>query len=386
MNAYADHVISLLPPLWEQAGDEYLLKQTILGILSALITAMKAECSRFQALIVPLIESSVRPDSTTREYLLEDALELWSSLITQTKEPTPSQITDLLPHLLPIYEIGSEVLVKGLEITEQYILLRPEAVLKAAPQIATAFTTLLSGNLRTKVMGKVVRVIEVLLQMAQELGGASGVQAVTGILIETKFLHQVLAGIKSANDAHQTTGPNRTHTDIEGITETDYLALLARILWSSPPIFAEAVVAVTGTADSLDWILKEWWSHCQDVGNTERLKLMCLALGKLFELDDASRFFNWLQEYITSFTEVVLQCRELDEDDNGTAKDCLVYDDIDSLKYEGMPEAPEDERRRKVSRDALARRRSKLTCSSSFSVTLCTAPTSWSSSATACRR
>ena len=341
-------MISLLPPLWEQAGEEYLLKQTILGILSALITAMKAQSSRFQPLIVPLIESSVRPNSTTREYLLEDALELWSSLITQTEEPAPSQITDLLPMLFPTYEVGSEVLVKGLEITEQYVLLNPEAVLKAAPQIATAFTTLLNGNLRKRVMGKVVRVIEVLLQMAQELGGASGVQAVTGILIEARFLHQVLAGVKSAHDAHQTTGPNRIHSDIEGIIETDYLALLARILWASPSVFLDAVTVATGTADSLDWILKEWWSHCLDVGNTDRLKLMCLALGKLFELADAARFLPWLQEYITAFTDVVLQCREIDEDDNGTAKDCMVYDDIDSLKYEGMPEAPEDERRRKV--------------------------------------
>ena len=257
----------------------------------------------------------------------------------------------MIPLLLSIYELGSEVLVKGLEITEQYILLAPEAVLKGASQMISALTSLLGGNLRREVSGRIVRLSEVLLQMAQELGGASGVQMVTGILVETQFLARVLTGIKSAHDAHQTTGPYRARTDVEGLTETDYLAVLARILWSSPQTFVEAMlVAAAAPFDTtMAWLPTEWFSHFQEIGNTERKKLMTLALTKLFELELGKPILDRLQDYLATWTDVVMECMEYEEDGSGEGKDCLVYTDIDSLKWEGVPEAPEDERRRKVS-------------------------------------
>ena len=348
MNPYAEQIVSLLPPLWEQAGEEYLMKQTILGILSALITSMKDESRRFHSLILPLIESSVRPESETRIYLLEDAMELWSTIIAQTPEPS-ADILNLLPNVFPMFDTGSDSLRKALEITEQYILLAPQAMLEASSQLCDVFSSLLAGNLRREANGIITHLVELLIQMADQMGGAAAVQRVAEILVETKFLQQVLSGLKSAYESHQTTGPNRIHAEVDGIVETDYFAVLARILVSSPGTFVDALAAATGSFDaSVDWLLTEWFSHHENVGSPDQKKLMCLALTKLLELGAQARILLRLQEFMTVWTDVTAECIEYLEE-GGEGKDSLVYNDPESLRPVGVPEAPEDVRRRNVS-------------------------------------
>lgn len=63
ISPFSDQIISLLPPLWESSGEEHLMKQAILTLLSSLIRAMKQESVRYHSLIIPLIQSSVEPGS-----------------------------------------------------------------------------------------------------------------------------------------------------------------------------------------------------------------------------------------------------------------------------------------------------------------------------------
>lgn len=348
MNPYADQVVSLLPPLWEQAGDEYLMKQTVLGILSALITSMKDESRRFHNLILPLIESSIRPESETRAYLLEDAMELWSAIIAQTPEPSP-EILNLLQYLFPMFDAGSDSFRKVLDITEQYILLAPQAMLEVSSRLCGIFSNLLTGNLRREANGIITHLIELLIQMAGQIGGTTAVQRVVEILAETKVLDQVLSGLKSAYDSHQSTGPNRIYTEVDGVVETAYFAVLARILVSSPRTFVDALAASMGPFDvSIDWLLTEWFSHHENIGNPDKKKLMCLALTNLLELGVQEKILNRMQDFMTVWTDVITECMEyLEEDSEG--KDSLVYNDPESLRPQGMPEASEDMRRRNVS-------------------------------------
>lgn len=58
--------MSLLPPLWEQSGDEFLMKQAILSLLSSIIHSMKQESVRYHPIIIPLIQNSVEPGSVRK--------------------------------------------------------------------------------------------------------------------------------------------------------------------------------------------------------------------------------------------------------------------------------------------------------------------------------
>jgi hypothetical protein len=55
--------VSLLPTLWEQSGNEHLLKQAILTVLTKVIEAMKENSRQYHSLVVPLIMHAVEPGS-----------------------------------------------------------------------------------------------------------------------------------------------------------------------------------------------------------------------------------------------------------------------------------------------------------------------------------
>ena len=96
------------------------MKQAILTLLARLTNAMKAESRSFHVSFLPIIQSAIEPGSETQVYLLEDALDLWASIIAQTPsapEPTPPELLNLLPYLLPLFSMDNETLRKAIEIT-----------------------------------------------------------------------------------------------------------------------------------------------------------------------------------------------------------------------------------------------------------------------------
>lgn len=60
---FTDQILNLLPPLWEASGEEHLMKQAILTLLSAIMHSLKQESAKYHSLILPLIRSSVDPNS-----------------------------------------------------------------------------------------------------------------------------------------------------------------------------------------------------------------------------------------------------------------------------------------------------------------------------------
>ncbi|KAA6416335.1 MAG: importin 11 [Lasallia pustulata] len=350
ISPFADQIISLLPPLWSQAGEEYLMKQSILTILAALITSMKDESRRYHSLILPLIQSSIEPDSETQVYLLEDALDLWSAILVQTPTPASPSLLSLSQYLFPIFDLATETLPKALEITESYLLLAPSEILasETRTRFLIAFTSLL-GTFKREANGTITHLVEILVRAAESIGGPEAVGLLTTSLVSTGFLAKLLAGLRESFDAHQTTGPNRKHTTIDGVVETDYFSVLARIAFASPDILVQAVAAsVPQAADlpsTMDWLLTEWFSHFENIGEPKRKKLMCLALTNFLSLPatQLAWVLGRLQSLMTVWTDVVTELMEGMDDQDGA--DCLVYWDAEGLRGE-RPEAPEEERRR----------------------------------------
>ncbi|KAI4262276.1 MAG: hypothetical protein L6R42_002545 [Xanthoria sp. 1 TBL-2021] len=195
---FADQIISVLAPLWEQAGSEFLLKQSILGILSSLISAVKGESRKYHALLIPLIDSSVDIASETRVYMLEDALDLWVNILQQTPSNAVSNVISLVPHLFPMLEVGSDTLRKALEIAEIYVYLAP-AQLLASTVLLSPLTSLLQGSKR-EVTGLVLSIVELLMRSALEFRGVEAL---------TRFTLQLLEHIK--RQAHTERRPGLTY-------------------------------------------------------------------------------------------------------------------------------------------------------------------------------
>lgn len=65
VGVYANRIVSILPPLWEQTGEEHLFKQSILAIFTKLVTAMKEKSVDYHHMVIPLIKFSVEPGSVS---------------------------------------------------------------------------------------------------------------------------------------------------------------------------------------------------------------------------------------------------------------------------------------------------------------------------------
>jgi hypothetical protein len=295
------------------------MKQAILTLLTTLTHSMKAESKPYHLSFLPIIQSALEPNSEVQVYLLEDSLELWSCILAQTPsapEPIPRELLSLVQYLLPLYALGSESLRKALEITESYLLLHPNSILddNFRPAMISSLSDLVSSRLRTDQSGPLTELMQTVIRAAEGLGGEGAVSVLVGDLISSSYLPKLLHGLHGAWQHHDvsstTLRPDYPRHAVEGIIETDYLTILARICLASPTIFLEALKTATGDLEkTLVWLLEEWFSHIENVTEPPKKKLMCLALTGLLKLGQPW-ILGQLEGLMTMWTDVLTELLE----------------------------------------------------------------------------
>ncbi|KAF2731946.1 ARM repeat-containing protein [Polyplosphaeria fusca] len=352
---YANSIITLLPPLWEQSGDEHLMKQAILTMLARLTNAMKADSRSFHVSFLPIIQSAIEPGSETQIYLLEEALDLWASIIAQSPsapEPSSPDLLNLLPYLLPLYSQDNETLRKAIEITEAYLLLSPSSVLAddfRRPLLSSLAD--LVADVKANAQGTITHLMECIIRGAEGVGGEDAIKVVVADLISSGFLAKVMEGLHGAWSHHQSHGPYRELPSraVDGIVETDFFTILARIGLASPNMLLEAIQSVGGgdLKKQLDWLLEEWFGHIENVSESTSRKLMCLTLTRFLE-GNQEWMLAQLQNLMTAWTDVLGQLLEGCDD---PSSDFLYWpaEPFPSRRDTGRDhEAPEDVRKREL--------------------------------------
>lgn len=305
---------------------------------------MQEDSQRYHPDIIPLISNSVDIESEST-ILLEDSMDLWLAMLVYTPSPASEGIKSLAKHLFPLYDISSEALVKSLNITESYVFLMPQEFLVESPRLLAPFASIL-GNGKREITELINGIVELLIRSAESLGGLEAITHLTTNLISTEFLSTLVTGLQKAYSAHQTTGPNRARDSVDGIVETDYFSILARIALADPSLFVSALEAVIPTEPvetTIAWLLTEWFSHFDNIGYPEMKKLSCLGLTALLA-SNQTWILSRLQDLMTIWTDTITEL--VDPDNGGT--DCLVYRDEAALKGDNGPEAPDQARRRQL--------------------------------------
>ncbi|KAL4896681.1 armadillo-type protein [Aspergillus ambiguus] len=354
---FSDQILSLLPPLWESSGEEHLMKQAILTLLSSLINSLKQESVRYHPIILPLIQNSVEPGSETLIYLLEEALDLWAAILMQTPSPASPEILSLIPALFPIFEAATDSVPQALQIAESYIYLAPQEILsdRIRLPLLASFESLLHATTRQR-LGIVPRLVELMIRGAETVDGSENTYNVLArSLLDSSFLSSLLEGLYSAHEASQTTGPNRKQTSVYGVVETDYFSVLARLALAYPKIFLSAASAATGTSEEqvLTWILTEWFLHYDNIGSVSQKKLHALALTQLLTLNGPDSqpppyILSHLQSYLNTWTDIITELAEGTESDPSDPRggDYLIYWNAAETGRYDENEPPENERRR----------------------------------------
>ncbi|KAL2441760.1 Importin-11 [Exophiala dermatitidis] len=372
---YAGGIMAMLPPLWAESGEEHLMKQAILTMITAIVTSLGQKSLSYHNAILPIIHDSVQPESEAIVYLLEEALDLWTAILQQT--PTQQASPELLAlsqSLLPLLEMGSDLLRQTLEIVEFYTILSPVTVLAPTflgpllTSLKSLLSMLSSNRVRDASLGP--HVVENLIATIsiESYSALDPQQALTHVLestLSTGYLPALLGLLKEAYEYHQHPRPNVRPPDIIGPGETSLFTLLSRIALLSPDKLVQAVTATNVTSTltptatpksteptavpTIHWLLTEWMYQIDSIGDVLRKKLQVLALTNLLTATTPpfpQLMFEHLQSLLTIWTDVAVELREEAADES--EGDYLWHNKLGDVPE--WPDAtPEDGRKRAIS-------------------------------------
>ncbi|KAL2271024.1 hypothetical protein VTJ83DRAFT_395 [Remersonia thermophila] len=314
ISQFGDAIMTILPKVWESAAsEEYMIKQSVLAIMSALASSMRAESRRYHAAIAPLLREAMNPESPLHLHLIEESVDLWKAVLTQCEPPLGPDLAPMVRLALPLLEYDSEVANQCVEIVKDYILLAPQELLSDALRrpALDALSKALNAKSREQ-QQMAARCLELLIRHAEELGGVEGATVVAGDLVDLGVLRAILEGLRGNWEAAQTTGPNRKSPPLSTLKETDYFSLLARLALADPALLVRSLTAALGGSEAdmarlWPWLADQWFANFDCMADPTREKLSCLALTRLCELPSPAHelVLGRLQDYLSMWTSVV---------------------------------------------------------------------------------
>lgn len=361
---YAQGIMSILPTLWTESGEEHLMKQAILTMVTAIVISLGSRGIAYHESIYPLIHDSVQPDSEASVYLMEEALELWAALLSHTPSESPSpQILSLATSLLPLLELASEHLRQCFDILESYAVLSPVTVLDS--QILTPLlqsqTSMLPAlnSSRAKDASLSPHVLQTIIQTLSIPGnfdtqtGNAALQHLYTTMVQTKYLSSLLAILHEAYTYHQDPRPSKRPPEVIGIGETALFTLLSHLIIAEPSLFLSVLQTIQSSSsvedNVLSWLLIEWFSSYDSTPDTLRRKTQLLALFSLLAPSPSSApssLLELLQSLFSMATDTLTELAEGAAEEN--RGDYLYSPTSPGQMLQNWPESdsPEDVRKR----------------------------------------
>lgn len=172
VHSFLNEVVSLLSPLWDQAGDEFLMKQKIIGVLASLVDSMGVHSTLLLSVVLPIVKSALQPGTQSFLFLLEDALDLFYSIVSNIPAPPPPQIVALTVQLFPIFEMESQLIEKAVRIVDAMVVLSPAEMLsdQIRPNLLKAVASLYNQP-KAQIHDNATRILENVIRVADAIQG-----------------------------------------------------------------------------------------------------------------------------------------------------------------------------------------------------------------------
>ncbi|KAI1081940.1 putative importin 11 [Whalleya microplaca] len=346
VSRFGDFVMNSLPGIWESAGElNYMMKQAVLAIMQTLVNSMQTESAKYQPMILPLIAEATGGNAEMYLYLIDEALDLWVNVLSQTAPPLSPQLLSLAQTAIKYLTDQDEHARSYITIVGSYIVLAPETLLE--DQFRRPVLTALLASLGSRHRDHITvatKHTDTFIRLSHDLGGMPGLRLIVQDMVETGFLTKIFEDIHDAYEAHQTTGPKKRSSRVSNLVLTDYFAILSRIAVIDPTIFVEVLASLSPLDQIWSWLSAEWFSSMDSVADISRSKLNLLALTRLLELPEPMQklVLMKLQEYFSMWTSTMLQILD---DGHNPGNDLLV------LNYE--PEGSEWDTQQTVRERAL---------------------------------
>ncbi|KAG2013512.1 ran binding protein 11 [Coprinopsis cinerea AmutBmut pab1-1] len=257
-----------LPKIWTDAGDDWLLKGTLLTMVAKLVEAVREQSMALNGLTIPLIREALSDGVMT--HLDEDGLQLWLNTVrnaTSVTSPTggPS-LLELFPRALYLLATNLDLLGKVVGIVEGYFLLDGPALLQAsAGEIFQSFLTAFQSKAMSINMRDMLTSLEILVQLSPSALWGEPLHA-SGL-----FAHLLSTLIEGEAATHLLTA---------------ILFLFSRIVMADKRMFLQLMSATAGVLGReelklYDGLLDQWWGKFDNLSEPRHRKLVAMGISAL---------------------------------------------------------------------------------------------------------
>lgn len=305
---HASEILRRMPVLWQESGDEDMLKSAILVTLTKLVHAVKEKSNGTYHVTLPMIRMSLDKQSNKHVLLLEDALELWQAIMTHARSLT-YELTTLISVLSEYFETGSEGIMTVYAILESYVLLDPQQM---AESYSTPIFTAFNGAMRNashQLLTTIVSTMETII-------GHSSTEAYADALLRTQIICTIFQLI--------------LEDKLDAIKLVLLCDVLSRISLRDSSLFLQLVqgyvretaagqAPITHNATTVTSALMDaWFGLFDNMGDPRHRKLNAMALTTLLDSCNEAVVAK-LPNYMSLWFDVVSEVNE-----NGSG-DALVY-------------------------------------------------------------
>lgn len=306
-----DAIMTVLPQLWDSQDREvYVVKVRILGIITALVHAMRGESQRYHPIILPLLKQALEdPNSPLYLHLVEEAVELWNAILYQSPAPLSADLVALAPLALGPAEYDTPVAQECIRIVKTYILLAPQEILSDAVRQSSLDTLIKALDVKDVSHSyDACHCVEAIIRKAHTLGGDQGITVVIRDLVALGFIQKMVQALIRDWKASKAVGPNKPDQELTRLLEDHYFAILARLCLANPDLFIQLLTSFEFSLDEI-WacLIMKWFEHFDYVSGDDRRKLSCLAITRLVELADPvqTKVLSTLMDFMVMWISIV---------------------------------------------------------------------------------
>ncbi|ORX47739.1 ARM repeat-containing protein [Hesseltinella vesiculosa] len=266
---YAPKLMDLLTPLWHRAGSEPLFQSALVVTFTKIAAILNEQSSQLFSFLVPMVAYCCNRQNEAHVYLLEDALDLWWTLLQGSTQPDPS-LTELIPLAVDLLDYDTENVRKVLWIIESYVLLDSSAVIQTCGGSLFQHLGSYIMNAKPEVASNITHTIDLVLQTSP--------LAICGdALIQSGLLNAILeAFLQDKNYAY---------------ANMWYMSIFARLSLQDASFVLKFIQAAGNQtnppiANFFGDVVERWIDKFDNIGHPRQRKLACLALTHLLQLQD----------------------------------------------------------------------------------------------------
>ncbi|KAG8934669.1 hypothetical protein FRC02_009496 [Tulasnella sp. 418] len=298
---FLPEILGPFPAMWTEADNDYLLKGSLIHLISVAVESSAEHSNQLLPLAIPLIKESLSP--LAKAQLEGDGLILWATALKEAvslSTATSPNLVELLPQAIHMLENDLDVLGHVTWILESYYILDADSILQlCAPQLFTAYAAALKQAVNTN-QKDLLESIALLIQLSSSSLSWAGPMHTSGLFAQI---------VKHLTDGRGSS-----------IVLVEDLSVFSRMLLQDPTVFDQLVVETAKTKaisveEQYDKLLDQWWRQFDSIAEPHLRKLSAMGLANLATIGRPEVVKRLSNEIANTWLDVLGEMKEaLSED------------------------------------------------------------------------